>query len=170
MANEKELIRQLAIKYRVDPQAALAIASVEGGFGGSVGDNGTSFGPFQLHEGGALPHGRSAQWANSRAGIDYAMRHIASVAQGLHGRQAVSAISSRFERPANVPAEIAKAMGRYGGVGGNSPLAVGTGGRGGSGNAPDISSLIQQLLSVHPAFNNAYQIPLDPQAVRYGLS
>lgn len=183
MASVQALITQLARKYGVDPRAALAIASVEGGFHGSVGDNGTSFGPFQLHEGGALPHGRGAGWANSAAGIDYAMRHIASVAHGLHGRQAVAAISSRFERPANVPAEIAKAMGRYGGVGGNSPLQSGRGGGSGSGASSDISSLLQMIqqrnaqapmqpgLQMDPiAVRMALTQQLNPQAVRYGLN
>lgn len=188
MASVQALITQLARKYGVDPRAALAIASVEGGFHGSVGDNGTSFGPFQLHEGGALPHGRGASWANSAAGINYAMRHIASVAHGLHGRQAVAAISSRFERPANVPAEIAKAMGRYGGVGGGGmQVPTGNGGRMaagiGGGNSPDISSLLQMIqqrnaqapmqqgLQMDPlVVRMALNQQLNPQAVRYGLN
>lgn len=173
MASEQQLIRQLAAKYGVDPRAALAIASVEGGFHGSVGDNGTSFGPFQLHEGGALPHGRGAQWANSRAGIDYAMRHIASVAHGLHGRQAIAAISSRFERPADVPAEIAKAMSRYGGGfgGGGIPLQLNQTQAHpsfGGGNSQAIQTLIQQLVQNHPTFSSLTP-QQDPLAVRYGL-
>lgn len=173
MASEQQLITQLARKYGVDPRAALAIASVEGGFHGAVGDHGTSGGPFQLHVGGALPRGRSVQWANSPQGIEYAMRKIASVAHGLHGRAAVSAISSRFERPANIPAEIAKAMSRYGGVGAGRDSG-GYGGMnpaiasiGGSGGASDLSSLIQ-MLSQHPQFQTL-QPQIDPQAVRYGL-
>ena len=178
MGSVQALITQLAQRYGVDPRAALAIASVEGGFHGAVGDNGTSGGPFQLHVGGALPRGRSVQWANTPQGIEYAMRHIASVAHGLHGRQAVSAISSRFERPANVSAEIAKAMSRYGGVpsgsGGGMQVPRGNAGRsgggggGGGGSSPDVSSLIQMLLQQNtPAQPLIPQ--LNPQAVRYGL-
>ena len=117
MANSRaRLIAQMARARGLDPAAVLAIASVEGGFNGAIGDHGTSFGPFQLHVGGALPKGiaNPQQWANSRAGIGYAEDRIAQIAGGLKGQQAVSAISSRFERPADVPGEIAKAMGRYG--------------------------------------------------------
>lgn len=35
-------------------QAAITIAKAEGGWDGTVGDNGTSFGVFQFHEGGQL--------------------------------------------------------------------------------------------------------------------
>jgi len=166
VANEAQLIRQLALRYNVDPNAALAIASVEGGFNGAVGDGGTSFGPFQLHEGGALPSGRGSAWANSPAGINYAMQHIASVAGGLRGRAAVAAISSRFERPANVPAEIAKAMGRYGGhfSGGqvSIPEVPAGGSMGGSGsNADIIAQLIQNMLAT-PRRTYAPQIDQIP--------
>ena len=172
MASEQQLITQLARRYGVDPRAALAIASVEGGFHGAVGDHGTSGGPFQLHVGGALPRGRSVQWANTPQGIEYAMRHIANVAHGLHGRAAIAAISSRFERPKNVPAEIAKALSRYGGSFGHgnpgfSGMNPATASIGGSGGASDLSSLIQ-MLSQHPSFQYL-QPQIDPQAVRYGL-
>lgn len=175
MLNEQQLIASLARRYGVDPRAALAIASVEGGFHGSVGDNGTSFGPFQLHEGGALPAGRGNAWANSPAGIQYALQHIASVARGLHGRAAVSAISSRFERPANVPAEIAKAMGRYGGSipsgggGGGmfSPIASAAASGGGSSNDL-ILQLVQSILannSSKPRVGASFQ----PIPIQYAL-
>lgn len=174
MPSEQQLITQLARKYGVDPRAALAIASVEGGFHGSVGDSGTSFGPFQLHEGGALPRGRNSQWANSYAGINYAMQHIASVARGLHGRRAVAAISSRFERPANVPAEIAKAMSRYGGVSGGGGIPVASSGAygassGGNAHAQIINSLIQQIMANRQSSPMGLVPQQDPLAVRYGL-
>src|SRR5262249_16717310 len=53
-----------ASRRRIDPAAVLSIVPHEGGFYGSVGDSGTSFGPWQLHGGsnvrdprtqGALP-------------------------------------------------------------------------------------------------------------------
>jgi hypothetical protein len=67
MADQRGLIAQLARARGLDPAAVLSIASVEGGFNGAVGDHGTSFGPFQLHKGGALPSGikNPQQWANS---------------------------------------------------------------------------------------------------------
>lgn len=100
----------------LDPQAVLAVARVEG-LGGGIGDQGTSFGPFQLHLGGAMPRGiaNPQQWARSQAGINYALDRIAGVARGKRGRAAVNAIVRRFERPARPDAEVARALGLYGG-------------------------------------------------------
>jgi hypothetical protein len=127
LSPRERLIRQLAVKYGLDPEAVVSIASVEGQralHGGvSIGDHGTSFGPFQLHAGGALPKGKGSAWAHSRGGIDYAERQMAQYARGLKGKAAVTAISSRFERPADVPGEIAKAMGFYG-KGGSTPVGT----------------------------------------------
>lgn len=104
---------------RVDLRAALAVAAQEG-LSGAVGDNGTSFGPWQLHQGGALPSSvglaQGQQWASSPQGIDYALGRIGGVAGGLQGQQAVNAIVSRFERPANPGKEIASALAAYGSV------------------------------------------------------
>jgi hypothetical protein len=108
-------IKQLSKKYGLDPHAVLAVASVEG-LSGGVGDSGSSFGAFQLHRGGALPAGKGRAWAESPAGIKYAMQRIASVAKGLKGEAAIRAIVTKFERPANPAAEIQKALGRYGKV------------------------------------------------------
>jgi len=103
-------------RAKLDPNAVLAVARQEG-LGGGIGDQGTSFGPWQLHIGGAFPSGVTGDkqaWAWSPAGIDYALRHIATVAGGQTGAQAVSSIVSRFERPANIPREIAGALGALG--------------------------------------------------------
>jgi len=107
-------ILQRSRQFGLDPRAVRAVASVEG-LSGAVGDQGTSYGPFQLHRGGALPSGRGQVWAESKAGIDYALRQIQGVAQGLTGRQAVANIVGRFERPADPTGEIARAMAAYGG-------------------------------------------------------
>lgn len=107
-------ITKAAAKYGVDANAALAVAAQEG-LGGGVGDNGTSFGPFQLHEGGALPPGQTQAWAESPAGIDYALQQISKVAGGLHGSRAVQAIVTGFERSANQSAEINNALALLGG-------------------------------------------------------
>lgn len=106
-------IREQSVRRGLDPDAVLAVATVEGGFGGAVGDSGSSYGPFQLHVGGALPAGRSNAWARSNAGISYALNKIASVAKGLTGKDAISAIVTKFERPAAPQAEIDKAVGVY---------------------------------------------------------
>ncbi len=101
-----------------------------GGRFGEVGDGGTSFGPFQLHVGGALPPGRNAAWANSAAGVLYAMQHMSTVARGLRGLPAVQAIVSRFERPAAPGPEIASAWSGYRSFGAPLPSGYAAGGGG----------------------------------------
>lgn len=115
------LLAQLAQYPQLDPQAVTAIASQEG-LSGRIGDGGHAFGPFQLNNAGGLLTGkfpgRSPQqiqkWANSTEGINYALQQIAKVAGGMHGPQAVNTIASQFERPADIPKEIAGATAAYG--------------------------------------------------------
>jgi hypothetical protein len=134
----------------LDPRAAAAVAMNEsGGRFGAVGDNGTSYGPWQLHVGGALPRGRTAAWANSPAGIQYALRQMASVAGGLHGQAAVAAIARRFERPADPNAEIRTALSYYRSPGfarGSAAAGAGGGGTvgGGGGARPSMPMPIQR--------------------------
>lgn len=100
-------IARMAKAYGLDPRAVLGVASGEG-LGGGIGDRGTSFGPWQLHWGGAFPRwapqgsaAASQAWAWSRAGMRYAMQQMAHVARGLKGNAAAWAIIKRFERPRN---------------------------------------------------------------------
>lgn len=111
-----------AAKYGVDINAALAVAAAEG-LGGGVGDNGSSFGPFQLHVGGALPAGKGQAWAESQAGIDYALQQIAKVAAGKSGPEAIAAIVGQFERPADPRGEFQRALAIYNG----SPATLASG-------------------------------------------
>lgn len=100
-------IRAGSTKRNLDPDAVLAIdTAAEGGLYGAVGDNGTSFGPNQLHAGGALPAAIWAkgaayakQWAQSAPGLNYALDGLAKVAAGLKGNSAIAAIIAGFERP-----------------------------------------------------------------------
>lgn len=122
----------------LDLNALLAIASHEGASGG-IGDNGHAFGPFQENNAGGVLTGRFQgqspqqinQWAWSPAGINDALNRIASVASGEHGAQAVRDIATKFERPANVGAEIQDALAHYGGTGAvpnvpaRTPMSVG---------------------------------------------
>lgn len=112
-----------APKLGLDPRAVAAVALSEGGLSwGAVGDNNSSFGPFQLHVGGALPRGKGAAWANSPEGILYAMRTMANAgARGLQGRAAIDAIVRRFERPAAPGAEVQRALGHYRSMSGQAP-------------------------------------------------
>lgn len=98
-------VKAHAADYNLDPAAVLAVAQQEG-LGGLPGDNNTSFGPHQLHAGGALPASVWAQgsqaaqeWAWSEEGFAYALQHIAGVASGLRGGMAINAITTQFEKP-----------------------------------------------------------------------
>lgn len=118
-------VMQTAPGYRLDPYAVLSVAYVEG-MSGKIGDNGTSFGPWQLHQGGAYPAGAPSEpaaanaWAWSPAGINYALGRMSSVAGGLKGPAAVHAIVYGFERPANPAAEYQAALAKYPKGGGGS--------------------------------------------------
>lgn len=116
-----DYVYMAAPRYGIDPAAALAVSTQEGG-GGGIGDFGTSFGPWQLHAGGALPpseyHGpyspATQAWAWSSTGIDYALRHMGAVCRGLKAYSAVSCIVARFERSAVIARETAGAWRAYG--------------------------------------------------------
>lgn len=105
-----QTVLKLAPKYGIDPLAALAVSSAEGASGG-IGDHGTSFGPWQMHHGGALPNSvytgpdsaKAQSFAWSTKGIEYALQHMASGgAKGLTGEAAIKAIISGFEKPKDI--------------------------------------------------------------------
>lgn len=162
MPDLNALVQQIASKYGVDPKAALAVATHEGA-GGGIGDNGTSFGPWQLHYGGAYPSWApqgaqaSQQWAWSPTGIDYALKLIGNASRGLTGGSAVDAIVRRFERPANPDAEVAASRGSYGGLPPSANVSYGTGAAGGSTPAAqpgglsgkDLFTLMEALSPTH---------------------
>lgn len=149
MATKRQLnlIRTLAIKRGLDPEAVFAVARQEG-LSGGVGDQGTSFGPFQLHKGGALPAGiplKSAQsWAWSPVGLKYALDRMASVASGLTGGPAIQALVRRFERPAAPDREIAGALAAYGG--GSVPNSVPFGVQAPPPSDPSNNPLLEAVL------------------------
>lgn len=147
-----------APRFGIDPEAAWAISMNEWPGRGGVGDHGTSFGPFQLHAGGALPRGRGRKWAESRAGVDYALRQMAkSGARGLRGQRAVAAIAGRFERPSDVSKEIRVAMAHYGhggGVVGQQAALAALAQHGGNpppGPAPNLGLIGMLLGQINPA-------------------
>lgn len=115
-AQRVEFLAQGAWRRGLDPGAVLADATGEGGFTPALpGDGGTSFGPFQLHQGGELPAGISdpQSWSWSPAGMNYALDRIKGVAYGLTGQEAITQIVQRFEQPANPSAEISKDIAEY---------------------------------------------------------
>lgn len=76
-----DIIVSVAKHYKIPPTLALAIAQHESGFSvNAVGDNGTSFGLYQLHEGGELPAGKDRKWAaDARNNAMVALKEVAAV-------------------------------------------------------------------------------------------
>lgn len=153
-SSEITYIEQRARQLGLDAGAVLAVAASEGvtlpATPGDKNANGvpTSFGPWQMHIGGKLPQNIAAQgpvyaqgWANSPAGIDYALQGIAKVAQGQTGYAAVHTIVTQFEQPRSdlVAGEVTRSYQRYlqggkpapaSGTQGGSSSGSGTGGPG----------------------------------------
>jgi len=149
-------IRQEAIRLHMDPNAVFAIAGHEG-LSGGVGDGGHAFGPFQMNDaGGVLTNAPANQhnnaWAWSHQGINTALSEMAKVAAGLHGRAAVTAIATKYERPANPGAEISDAMAHYGkvGMGGAStpPGVQNVGQKGGTTTQFDAATYSKQAAAL----------------------
>jgi hypothetical protein len=145
----------------LDPNAVLAVASVEG-LSGRIGDGGHAYGPFQLNNAGGVITNRYPgayrqdvqSWASSPQGIGYALDRIANVARGRSGRDAVVNIVQRFERPADPRGEIGRALARLGSGGGAVPSP--TAGAA-PGQAPPVarSPLADPLVAQIVASNNA---------------
>ena len=119
---EQAYIEQAAAAAGLDTKAVLAVAAHEGvSLPAEVGDNGTSFGPWQLHAGGALPKEIWQQgpdyanaWANSAAGIDYALAGIRkAVGSQTSGAAAIRAIVYNFEKPKDPGSETVLAEQTY---------------------------------------------------------
>jgi murein DD-endopeptidase MepM/ murein hydrolase activator NlpD len=104
-----------------DPRAVASVAYAESaGFTKFVGDEGTSFGPFQLHVGGGLPasvrddpstpQDERALWANSPVGVSYGVGRAVGASRGKSGSDAIAAIVSGFERPADYGRGVAAGL------------------------------------------------------------
>lgn len=97
-----DVIVSVAKHYKIPPELALAIAQHESGFNThAVGDNGTSFGLYQLHQGGELPAGKDAVWAADPK--NNAMVALKVVAQVYHRNPNLDwgTIAALAQRPAN---------------------------------------------------------------------
>lgn len=96
-----------AKKYGADPAAMLATSLVENGarMGLTPGDNGSSFGYYQMHQGGALGS-HPPQWATTSAVADNRAREFARL--GVHGGKGAAAI----QRPADPTGYAAKVQAR----------------------------------------------------------
>jgi len=103
------IVAQVAREQGVDPVAAVAMMLVEsGGNARSVGDGGTSFGLFQLHEGGMLTAAglTSAQAFDPRTNATVSLKSLAHErAQGPN--RSPGTIAAASQRPAD-PAGYAR--------------------------------------------------------------
>lgn len=115
-------LNELLAKQNVDAGAADAVFRQEG-LSGGIGDGGHAFGPGQFNNAGGVWTGRyqgmtpeqENQVAWSPTGLTELASRVGSVAAGLHGTAAIDNIVTRFERPANPSAEIARADAALGG-------------------------------------------------------
>jgi len=116
----EESIIQAGQKLHLTPEqiiGGLAVAKNESGYNPyATGDNGTSFGLFQLHENGALPSSWTPQKAyNPNENAYYSLQQAFKGApENMTAAEAQDWMTTHFERPANVlgdenPANLAAA-------------------------------------------------------------
>lgn len=96
-----EVVANVARQYGIPPRVAWAIGRVESGNNPyRVGDNGTSFGYFQLHEGGELGN-HSEQWAfNVRNNAETSLSRVAAVRK-QHPDWSWGRVAAAAQRPAD---------------------------------------------------------------------
>ncbi|MCB0879529.1 MAG: hypothetical protein KDC46_11205 [Thermoleophilia bacterium] len=110
-AANARIVAQVAREHGVDPVAAVAMMLVEsGGNAGAVGDGGTSFGLFQLHEGGMLTAaGLQPQQAfDARTNASVALKSYAHEWSKGHERRTAGQIAAASQRPADPVGYAAK--------------------------------------------------------------
>lgn len=119
---ELAYIQSEANRLGLEPKAVLAVAAHEGvSLPAEVGDSGTSFGPWQMHAGGDLPQsiwqqgaGFAQAWANSPAGITYALEGIkGKVGTATSGPSEIASQVYNFERPQDPAGETAASIQTY---------------------------------------------------------
>lgn len=111
-------IKQAAASTGADPAALLATSLMESGARrGRVGDQGTSFGPFQFHIGGALGS-HSPQWANSYAAVLNRAQQFARY--GVHGGAGAAAVQRPADR-ANYATGVNDLLSRANSILGRTP-------------------------------------------------
>jgi hypothetical protein len=103
------IITGVANSVGVNPATAVATAQVESGLNPTdVGDNGTSFGLYQLHQGGELGNLTEAQAFSPQTNAQVALSHMAAV-QAQDPNLSPGALAAAAQRPAN-PASYAEAV------------------------------------------------------------
>ncbi|MBX6361653.1 MAG: transglycosylase SLT domain-containing protein [Acidobacterium ailaaui] len=150
----------MADQYGVPPWIPLDIAEEESGLNPSaVGDNGTSFGLFQLHKGGGQGDGYPVSaLLDPLTNTTIAMRSIASAyqearAQGLTGWDLLSYVASHSGHPTEtgyMPSSYAQRLYQiYEQSGGADMSGLG----GGGGTTPSIMPLTDQTPSAPDVFD-----------------
>ena len=120
-----EHIKETAKKYGVNPEVAMRVAGAEG-LSNPVGDNGTSFGAFQLHTGGGLGDKFKqttgldpADPKNEKATIDFALKEASNGGWGpwtgarklgLAPNAGIPALAFNGQPSQNTPAADAMAL------------------------------------------------------------
>lgn len=105
----EQVIYDIAVAEHVDPRLALADAQVESGLSPTaVGDQGTSFGLFQLHRGGELGNLTPTQAFNPSTNATVALSVFGAVSAAHPGADP-GLIAALSERPAN-PTAYAQAV------------------------------------------------------------
>ena len=118
-------ITLVAQSMGLDPNLAIAIAQQESGLNPqSVGDNGTSFGLYQLHEGGELGNLTQAQAFNPVTNARTALMVVDQVARA-HPNLSPGEIAALAQRPLHPQAYAASVNARYAILTGN-PVTTGT--------------------------------------------
>jgi hypothetical protein len=122
-----EAITQAAHEYGVDPNLALATATVESGLNPTaVGDGGTSFGLFQLHRGGELgsmsPQQAFDPLTNARRALSE-FANVLKVHPGISGGT-LAALAQRPADPVGYAKKVDAALMSLGGSAGGAVGAV----------------------------------------------
>lgn len=104
MPSIPEILTTVAMQYGVDPITAIATAYHESGLNPrSVGDNGTSFGLYQLHQGGELGN-HTADWAFDPGNNARTALSVMGDVTKQHPSWSPGAIAAAAQRPANTAA------------------------------------------------------------------
>ena len=133
-AQVESYINTEALKYHVDPRLALAyILNESGGNPYAIGDQGTSFGLAQLHQGGELGSLTPGQAFNPVTNLDVSLSEVQGIEQSRPGLTDPGAIAAAAQRPANQQAYAATVDAIYQSLGGQT--IAGTSGGPGAQNA-----------------------------------
>jgi hypothetical protein len=167
-ANRESILRTIvetAEKYGVDPILAVATAIQESNLNPfAIGDNGTSFGLFQLHRGGELGNLTPQEAFVPRTNAEVAISTMAQF-QATHPELRGGALAAAAQRPANpsayalsVDSLMSEAEQLINGIGitiaPKTPTGIGISGDGVGGVATAVTTPAEQAVSILQSFWN----------------